>query len=389
MKIGFANRFDCLTRIGGDTVQMLKTKDYIEKLYPNVEIEIYTDPEELKKAKNIDLIHIFNIQTSNETQKFINVAKEKKIKTVLSTIYWDLSTSTYIDYSANFGIFATYIPNILQKALISIINFFVLLIPNLKMKYKNGIEKGLYGTKKNIKAGQKILLDVDYLLPNSPEELDCIAKYFKIDKSKLTQKTIIIPNAVDFELTEYEYEFPKNIKFIKNLKNIVIEAARIEPLKNQLNVVNALINYPEIPIVFVGRVISQKYFNQLKKISEKRGNVYFIEHVDRKILFEIYKRATVHVLPSFRESPGLSSLEARFFNCQIVVSDQKFCPIKYYDFAEIGYICDPFSPKSIKHSILKAIKSPKPDINNSYKEQFSYNNVAKMTFDAYITVLCK
>ena len=74
LKIIFANRKDCFDKPGGDTVQMLKTKKYLEKYYP-VKIEILLKPEEILSDKEAKIVHIFNLQTINETNEFINAAR--------------------------------------------------------------------------------------------------------------------------------------------------------------------------------------------------------------------------------------------------------------------------------------------------------------------------
>ena len=43
IKIIFANRKDCFDKPGGDTVQMMKTKEYLEKHYP-VNINVVLSP---------------------------------------------------------------------------------------------------------------------------------------------------------------------------------------------------------------------------------------------------------------------------------------------------------------------------------------------------------
>ncbi len=226
----------------------------------------------------------------------------------------------------------------------------------------------------------------DYIIPNSDEEGELLCKDIGLDYKKVENKFIPIPNAVDvsklnFECTE---------KILPKLNNFVIEAAGIEPLKNQLSIVKALMDKKDIPIVFAGAVRNEKYYNEIKKLAEKRGNVYFTGKIDEKQLFDLYKRANVHVLTSFRESPGLVTIEALMNNCQIVVSKEKFCPIKYYKFDKYGFVCNPYDIKSIRRAILDSFEKPKNiKLPQSYYEFFSYNNFADMTFDVYKKVLGK
>ena len=172
------------------------------------------------------------------------------------------------------------------------------------------------------------------------------------------------------------------------LNNCVLEVARIEPTKNQLGVLLASMN-SDYPIVFVG-AINQKYiyyYKELTRLAKKRGNVYFLGEKTQDELLSIYKRAKVHVLPSFRESPGLVSLEALLNDCNIVVANGQYCPIKYYKFDNYGYVCDPYNIQSINSAIEKAMIEPLKIQDKSYFLEYSYERVAECTYEAYAFLL--
>ena len=161
-------------------------------------------------------------------------------------------------------------------------------------------------------------------------------------------------------------------------------------MKNQLNLVKALKNNPEIPIVFVGKNFGDKYYHTLKKYAEKRGNVFIFDEIPHEKMAELYKKAKVHVLPSFIETTGLVTLEALINDVQIVTSDEKYCPIQYYHFDEFGFQCNPYDIKSIKKAILEAYNNPKQTKpNEDYKNFFCYENVAKMIYEIYLKILEK
>ena len=56
------------------------------------------------------------------------------------------------------------------------------------------------------------------------------------------------------------------------------------------------------------------------KLGKKRGNTFFLGEISHDDIYPYYSKAKVHVLPSFRESPGLSTLEAAVFGVNCVVS---------------------------------------------------------------------
>ena len=57
MKIAFCNRPKWDSPLGGDGVQMLKTKAHLEELY-GLQINIVTNPEMLDRS--YDIVHVFN-----------------------------------------------------------------------------------------------------------------------------------------------------------------------------------------------------------------------------------------------------------------------------------------------------------------------------------------
>ena len=95
MDVLFAIRSDYRERIGGDTFQFLFTKEYLENYY-DVNIIVIKSPEEIEQFSHIEIVHVFNMQDRSWASTFLQKAKECGKKTVLSTIYWDLSHANYI-----------------------------------------------------------------------------------------------------------------------------------------------------------------------------------------------------------------------------------------------------------------------------------------------------
>lgn len=382
MKIIFANRKECLTSRGGDTVQMLKTKEYLEK-DKNITVNICLTPEEILKDKEAKIVHIFNIQTIEETNKFIEACKNSGKKVVLSTIYWDLSHSMFV--IKMFKLFKS------LKVANSLACFkdFVIKLSTFREYIDNNPNNNWYLTNNYINQRRYALMESDVILPNSDEEFEILCKEFQINQEELRKKTVIVPNAIDMGKKKNDTsELSDNDEDFKGLKDFVLEVGRIEVNKNQLGVVSALMDEPQIPIVFVGRVsdnaVDKEYYEKLRELSEKRGNVHFISEIPQDKVFEYYKKAKVHVLPSFRESPGLSTLEAFYFGCEIVTSSKEYCPVEYYNFVEKAHICDPYDPSSIKKAILAAFSNPKNSGNeNEYFEKYSYKKVAEIMSEVY------
>ncbi len=383
IKIIFFVRNDFYSQFGGDTVQVEKTRQFLLQKF-NLDIKIICDNGNVNIDEDFDILHVWGINASPFLDKILENAKKNKKKIILSSIYWDVSHSLFLKY---------FIGPVLNNNLFPFLEKcnklfeYLIMVPVAAIvpKYR---KKTCYicGSKKFKKYRRSSISASDYVIPNSDEEGELLCKDIDLPYDKVKDKFISIPNAVDTSKLDYEC----NEKILPQLDNFVIQAAGIEPLKNQLSVVKALMQEKEIPIVFAGAIRNEKYYNVIKKLADKRGNVYFTGRIDEKQLFDLYKRAHVHVLASFRESPGLVTIEALMNDCQIVVSEEKYCPLKYYKFDEYGFVCNPYDIKSIKKAILNSYKQPKKiNLSEKYYQFFSYNNVADMTFDVYKKVLEK
>ena len=383
MNILYIVRNDLWQIFGGDTIQIEKTKEYTEKLYDaNITI-IYENNFTLEALDyNYDIYHFWGIGVSSQIGEIIEKLKNKNKHTIISSIYWDLTDSIFIKYFTqkilNYKIFPIY--EILVKVFIS---YIFKPMAYLSPKYRKKMMY-VWGTKIFKYERELAIKNADMIIPNSSEEGIVLCKTIGLSYDAVKNKFLSVPNSVDIAFINKS----KPTVFMSDVKDFVIEAAGIEPLKNQLSIVRALYDNPEIPIIFAGAIRNEEYYHKIKRLADKRGNVYFTGKIAPKDLFSLYKRAKVHVLASFRESPGLATLEALMCGSQIVVSNEKYCPIKYYKFDKYGFVCNPYDVKSIRNAILEAYNHPKDiSLPDEYIKFFSYENVANMTYNVYERVL--
>lgn len=382
MKILFANRADCLLNKGGDTVQLLKTKSFLEKIF-GVTIKIILRADDIQKYPDYDLVHIFNIQTAEQTLEFVKAAKILNMPIVLSPIYWNLWHSFVIAKSYK----------LLDSRVYRFLSRFEFLGRFLWMFMPKKHESYLSSNYR--KRGRLILEQVDCLLPNSFEEFKTLCTDFGLsDKQNaiLESKVVAVPNAIEKSQIKNDINFDIDSNdVICNVKNYVLVVGRIEPNKNQLGVLLALMDDRDIQIVFVGRPsgdrIGSEYYRYVNALAEKRGNVFFIAEMPHEKLNSIYANAAVHVLASFRESPGLVTLEALNFGCRIVFSSREFCPVDYYKLEQFGTACNPYDISSIRSAIKLELSSSNKNDTSNYFEFYSYENAAKITYNAYLNLL--
>ncbi len=85
------------------------------------------------------------------------------------------------------------------------------------------------------------------------------------------KKAFLVPNAIENK----EKIDIRNSSSI-NIEGYILQVGRIEPIKNQLNVVKAMFEDKEIPIVFIGRIGNEAYYKRSYKISrEERKRILF------------------------------------------------------------------------------------------------------------------
>ena len=366
MKVAFCIRPEYRNPLGGDAIQMLKTKEYLEKKY-DILIDILTSPDEI--SEKYDIVHVFNFSTYKISRLFIDKAVKLGISVVSSPIYWDYS---YASTSKLFNIvpFLNSINklsiNIFKKT-VQLIGIFLARPVGVSLRFK----KNAIWMYKNSTI----------LAPNSIEEAKLLLKWINIDT---LEKIRVVYNAT--EKAENQLELDSDIFHKKyNIpKDYILQVGRIEFCKNQINLVSALMNHPEIPIVFVGNIFDFSFYKKLKKLAIKRGNVYFIDAVPHDEISSFYRYAKIHVLLSLRESPGLVNIEALSYNCPIVISDERFLPVETY-FSNQPYVINPLNTEEIRNVILDAYLQRK--ISAFDFNMFSWNTVAEQTYDIYKEVL--
>ena len=215
------------------------------------------------------------------------------------------------------------------------------------------------------------------LLPNSCLEQEAMEKKFN-----LKCQHHIVPNGIDPSIFRQEFYSHRTNKTGQN-KNVLC-VARIEGIKNQLNLIRAL-NNTEFNLTLIGKAAPNHhdYYNECRRIAG--NNIRFIDHLPQEELVKHYLEADIHILPSWFETCGLSSLEAAAMGCRIVVSDRGY--VREY-FGPDAMYCQPGDPASILESVRKAsLHFTPPTLNNALHKRI-YDNytwplAARITLSAY------
>lgn len=362
MRVLFQSRETLYSAPGGDTTQILKTKEYLEKLGVSVDISLELTPD----VSQYDIVHVFNLMRPQEIYLQVNNAKKQGKKVAISTIY-----GPYEEFE--------------KKARPGLMHFVNQVLSITQIEYLKVLARAIFnreinkGTVKYLLTGhkrlqKKIVKMVDVFLPNSDSEMLRVAKDFNLSNYNY----VSVANAVD--LNVFDYDKVEVSEDVKKYQDCVLCVARVEGRKNQLNVIKACKDLP-YKLVFIGKVgrNANSYYLECKKFSS--DNVTFLDAIPHDKLAQYYKVAKVHVLASWMETPGLSSLEAAAMKTNIVVT-KKGDPEDY--FGSYAYYCEPDDVDSIRKAIVKAYNSEfNEGLFNRVKENYTWEDTARQTLEGY------
>ena len=362
MKVLFQSRKTLYSAPGGDTTQLLKTKEYLEKLGVQVDISLELTPD----VSSYDLIHVFNLMRPQEIFLQVKNAKKYGKKVALSTIYGPYEE---FEKKARTG-FMHYVNQILSITQIEYLK--VLARAILNFEFSKGTLVYLLNGHKRLQ--RKIVKMVDVFLPNSESEMKRVAKDFSLSN----YKHVAVANAVDINV--FDYDKVEICPEIEKYRDCVLCVARIEGRKNQFNVIKACLDLP-YKLVFIGKVGRNAKHYLESCINLSHPDVEFLGAVRHEDLCKYYKAAKVHVLASWMETPGLSSLEAAAMKTNIVVT-KKGDTEDYFD--KYAYYCEPDDIASITKAIKDAYIA---DFNEGLYEKiisnFTWEDTARQTFQGY------
>lgn len=347
---------------GGDVVQINQTARYLRELGVHVDVKSIAD---IGDVEDYDIIHFFNII---RPMSILPLLKRCKVPIVVSTIFVDY---TEFEKTQRGGL-AKFIFKFLSSGQIEYVKA-------LARKFINGenelnLQYLLRGHYSSVKL---IAEEANLLLPNSHSEANRLFAYLgkKYDYRKIV-------NAIEPDV------FNSEVSAHPEFEGYVLCVGRIEGLKNQLNLIKA-INQTPYKLALVGKSSSNHnaYYEMCKKEAESNKNVIFIDQLSHSELARIYKAAKVHVLPSWFETTGLSSLEAGVMGCNLVVSNRGDT---YEYFGERVSYCDPDDVASIKDAIESAYaRETNDDLRNYILTNYTWEIAARDTLSAYLQFINK
>jgi glycosyltransferase involved in cell wall biosynthesis len=322
---------------GGGEILLLKTKEFLEK--KGISVKLFNQWED--KLKDFDILHVFG--SVKDCLGLMEAAKPLGVKVVLSPVFWSTLNRALHEYGG------------INKKL------------NMAVRH---LAKAVFPV---LPSSRRRMLEVaDIILPNSKAEVNQLVKLFAIDKNKVH---------VCYLAADERFSRAKPDEFIARfgLNDFILSVGRIEPRKNQLNLIKALKGC-EKKLVIIGNIVLgyEKYYEECKRLGG--DDVLFINNINHEntILASAYAAAKVFVLQGWFETPGLVALEAGLAGCNLAVTNAGSTREYFTDYAEYF---NPANTKSIKTAIEHAIKKDKTDelkkhiLNNFTWEKYAEENI--------------
>lgn len=367
-RVLFVNsRVDAAENPGGDTVQVVQTKRALEELGVAVDVR---HPTELADLPPFELAHVFNLQMPESAIQVFETLEAARRPVVLSPIYWDTWAYWFEEAERAHAKWRWPARAIGTTA--------------ARKAYVRWQEWKAPGNPA-WKIQQALLTKASRVLPNSHAETDLLARTFKM-AGAFAAKVDVVPNGID----PGAYQAPPTpsewFHERYGVRDFVLQVGTISPVKNQLRLIEALFDVP-VPIVIVGHTPAAMvdYATRCRERAARRGNVVFVDHLPAAELPGIYALAAVHALPSWRETPGLVSLEAAACGCRIVSTS---IGSAHEYFGDRAWYCEPDSVQSIRRAVERALKAPpSSDLRRHVLTHFTWRRAGEATLASYRRLL--
>ncbi len=224
---------------------------------------------------------------------------------------------------------------------------------------------------------RELLQRADAILPNSKAEADQLARLFCVDRGKFR----VVTNGVEPRFAEAD---PSLFRTTYPGEEFVLYVGRIEPRKNVLNLVRAVLKLGRRLVVLGDVVPGHERFGEACKI-EGGDRVLWIPKVDHDdpMLASAYRAARVFALPSWFETPGLAALEAALAGCSIAITPYG-CTREY--FGEDATYVRPDQPLAIAQGVQRAWKqseSGSTALAEKVEARYLWSDVARRTAEVY------
>lgn len=410
LRVLFCTRPDAFSNPGGDTIQLLCTRRELTRLGLQVDVSLSAAPD----ARGYDLVHLFNLQTAGLARSQMDAIVRAGVPVVVSPIFWDHTELERVTPRLR-GAFAAPIEASVpgrERMLEALERELRRLVPGPAMgsgtRPGDGPAMGVVpwpggdprlggevgpGDEED-SAGQvdgrllaqrrmqrQVASMADLLLPNSEAEAAVLGRVL----GNAIAPCLVVPNGID--AARLVGATPDAFVARYGRRDFVLSAARWDDRKNLLMLCEA-VRTAGLPLVLAGPRPNAEYERLVRQVMPP--DTLVLDTLGQDELASAYAAARVHALPSWFETPGLSSLEAAAAGCAIVVGDR--AAEREY-FGDLAYYCDPASVASIREALTRAWqeyeggRSRREALRSLILDRYTWPRAAARTIEAYSEVL--
>jgi glycosyltransferase involved in cell wall biosynthesis len=343
---------------GGDQVQLEETARALRAKGVDAQISSEAEPD----LAGYDAVHLFGMVRPQETWVQARNARRQGKPVFLSTVYCDVWDFERMARSGLVGWIARHSNRNIIEALKTVGRGV-----NNREWSRGSLAVCLRGFSR---MQREVVAMSSSLLPNSRSEWLRISNDLRFDTDTFDSITADAPPP----------------PHLAGFADCVLCVARLEGRKNQLNLIEA-VRDSSLNLVLAGPATANqsRYVKHVKDAAAKLSNVHVLGAVTAEEKAWLYAIARIHVLPSWMETCGLSSLEAAVAGCSIAVSPNGDTRDYFADDAEY---CDPGSPSSIRDAIVRASeRGPSATLEQRIRTEYTWERTADATYRAYSEVL--
>ena len=353
IRVLMQSRYNAYEQRGGDTVLMDRTAEGLRKLG----VEVVIDLEAKEDPAKFDLVHLFNFALPKLLKILAERAQAAGTPYVVTTLCEDVVR----------------FHNQSKEVAASVVEYII-----------NGQDKNWWRENKVdiSKVEKSQMFDNHWVAQNSAGLLTNGSEESRVVKAQYGENCSVMEVPLGYDIGT-----PGDPQLFINefgIKDFVFCVGRFETRKNQLMLLKAL-EESDLDIVFAGGGFSyQPEYSEAVQRFQRKGRTFVVGRLSDEMLASAYAAAKVHVLPSWYELPGLVSLEAAYYGCNVVVTE--YGTSRDY-LGDKAFYCRPEDENSIYNAVMAAYHSPIQEGLKEVAVATSWEKTAMETFKAYQEIL--
>jgi glycosyltransferase involved in cell wall biosynthesis len=221
------------------------------------------------------------------------------------------------------------------------------------------------------------------------------AKEIAADLSLAEDKIHVIPNPISPALLRQALAQPR----VEPSTPVVLYTGRIEVQKGSLELLRSVdrvaSRFPDVEYVIAGarhNSIDDRMLNSALGVNGTRKHVRMVGHVPWQNLADLYRRASVFVMPSFYETFGISVIEAMAFGLPVVATRAGGLPEVVED-GVTGILVPPGDSEALAEAQLRLLLDPdlRRRMGQAGRErvqsEFTVDRIVSQMLDVYHSVI--